>query len=269
MGRWEVSAVDTGIKVSAFLKKNVEGLSGRQIKDAIERGCCLVNGRAERFANAVLGNGDWVEFDYEPPSKSLPVEVLYSDDRVIICNKPAGLESEKVYPSAQLVHRLDKETSGVLIHAKNRSSYETLARLFKERKISKTYLAIVDGVPTVLSGTIENYLGKLKEYSGQAIWGSVLPEKGLYAKTEWQLQKKGKDAALVLCRPETGRTHQIRVHLSGIGHPILGDNQYGRQFRCNYRPQRCLLHASEIAYENVHVKAPLPEDFQEALCKIF
>lgn len=255
-------------------------MPAKQIKRAVDSGACRINSRVERFGSKLVGYGDRIEFDFAeqtvPPI--LEDRFLYVDEEIIAYNKPAGQASDdkkllnevhKSYPDAILLHRLDRDTTGVLLFAKNAIIAEQMENLFKQRKIDKTYLAIVDGAPAHASGTIENCLGKLHTYQGQSLWGEV--PKGLWAKTKWATTKKQKEAALLTCYPETGRTHQIRVHLSGIGHPILGDHQYGRNYRCAYRPPRLLLHAAEIAFlhpktnQRLVIKAPLPADFKQAL----
>lgn len=289
MLKWVVEAGESGMKLQAFLKTKVDaGVSARQIKAAIDKGHCLINGKVERFASCFVGTGDQVVFNI-PETTSVsprialedPKRVLFEDDYILVYNKPSGIASDdkKCLESIQkatsnkqliLVHRLDRDTSGALIFAKSEEIAEAFFTLFKQRKVKKTYLALVDGVPSRPSGIIENYLGKLSVYHGQTLWGEVSQDKGLHARTAWQVKKSGKEASLVVCYPETGRTHQLRVHMSGMGHPILGDFQYGRSFRCSYRPERTLLHAVEIAFEHpktrlpIVVYAPLPDDFCDA-----
>jgi 23S rRNA-/tRNA-specific pseudouridylate synthase len=148
---------------------------------------------------------------------------------------------------------------------------EKMVSAFKTHEIEKVYLAIVDGIPKNSSGIIDNYLGKIHEYEGQSLWGTVPAHKGHHAVTAWELQKKGFQASLLRCYPKTGRTHQIRVHMSEMGHPILGDKQYGRSVHCPYNALRCLLHAYELSFihpdtqQKMHFQAPLPQDFKIAL----
>lgn len=285
MNRWDVLQKQSGLSLQFFLKEKLETASGKQIKRLIDSGKCLLNGKPERFASRLVGVGDTVELDVsstESKKQNTKVgetkSILYTDEDLIAYNKPAGISSDHKdlqqylqdrFGNAILLHRLDKETTGVLLFARNEQAAKAIEDLFKKRLVKKTYFAIVNGIPAKSSGTIENQLGKLHVYHGQAIWGEVL--KGLPAKTLWEVKKKGKGAALIICRPETGRTHQIRVHLSGLGHPILGDHQYGRSFTCSYRPQRVLLHAAEVAFEHpktkqpILIKAPIPSDFSEAM----
>jgi len=267
--------VDGEYKLIDFLKRQLgQHISARQIKRSIENNGCLLNGKVERFASHQVHSGDRVDFDFVV-KEEIPIDisrVLYSDNHILAFNKPPGISSEdealQIEPGLSLIHRLDKETSGVLLFAKTEAIRKAMIELFRAKKIHKVYYAWVDGVPAKSNGIIDNYLGKRSAYAGQAIWGAVSASKGLHARTEWRLERQAKNASLLRCVPITGRTHQIRVHLSGMGHPILGDHQYGRTFRCPYRPQRCLLHASEIAFEHpatgksLAIQAPLPEDMQ-------
>jgi 23S rRNA pseudouridine955/2504/2580 synthase/23S rRNA pseudouridine1911/1915/1917 synthase len=288
MTRWEIKKDHTGTSLQAFLKEMLgESLSGKQIKKLIDSGKCLLNGKAERFSSRLVGTGDKVELILPSQAKveaSSPIDhtkrILYHDSELLAYNKPAGLSSDsptllenlqKIHGPLVLLHRLDKETTGVLLFAKNHQAAKAIETLFRQRQIKKTYLALVSGVPAKSSGSIENYLGKLHVYHGQSVWGVVPKDKGVLAKTSWEVKEKGKKATLMICRPETGRTHQIRVHLSGLGHPIIGDHHYGYVFFGTYTPERLLLHAAEIAFDHpksgqpMVIKAELPPDFKDAM----
>lgn len=275
MKKWEVAAEDSGTKLLAFLQNKIgSGYSARHIKRAIEQNLCQINGRTERFASAVLGKGDVVAFAIDKLEAKTLFQLLpiYEDKRLLVINKPPGFSSEsteliqgvkKKYPAAELAHRLDKDTTGALLFGKNAKVRDELFEQFKQRRIHKDYLAIVDGVPTKVSGRIDNHLAKKQEYQGQAIWRAA--DKGLHAVTNWEVLKKGKDASLIHCQPETGRTHQLRVHLSEMGHPILGDFQYGKRFKNPYQPSRFMLHAWKLTVDDNVIEAPLPHDFVETL----
>jgi RluA family pseudouridine synthase len=288
---WIVSPGESGTKLQIFLKNKVgEGVSARQVKKAIESNLCFVNGRAQRFATFTVGNGDIVSFRYNLADTSFGTKpqfernrILYEDDFLLIYNKPPAVSSEsKEFISAMhsydskliLLHRLDRDTTGALLFAKTVEMQKKMISLFRKHQVEKSYLALVDGIPTANKGIIENYLGKVHAYEGQVLWGEVPKCEGLHAKTIWKGERFGKEAALLLCHPITGRTHQIRVHLNGIGHPILGDFQYGKHFRCKYRTERFLLHASKISFVHpmsdvdIHVKAMLPNDFKEAMNEV-
>lgn len=269
--RWEVSKQESGLKLQAFLKEKLgEGYSARQIKKLIEEKGCKVNGRIERFASSVLGEGDKVEWLHAEPVKSARWQVerariLYEDSFLFIYDKPASITSENLaalLPEYFLAHRLDKETSGILIFAKSEEVRDMMFELFRKHEVRKSYLALVNGTPKEDSGVVENFLGKVREYQGQSIWGEVPEKRGLWAYTEWHVVERGKGKTLLRCLPKTGRTHQIRVHLSSIGLPIVGDYQYGREF--TEHASRHLLHAEEVGFvhpktrEHITVKAPRP-----------
>ncbi len=288
---WLVAPEESGSKLQAFLKSKVAPeVAAKQIKRALDAGQCRLNDKVERFGSKLVGRGDRIIFEFveetiQPaPEMTEPGRYLYIDDDLIGYNKPAGIASDdkaftanihQQFKDAILLHRLDRDTTGVLLFARNANAAHAMLALFKQRQVTKTYQAIVDGVPQASSGIVDNFLGKLHVYQGQTLWGEVTKEKGLRARTSWQLEKAGKDVAWLTCQPETGRTHQIRVHLSGIGHPILGDYQYGRTFACPYRPGRMLLHASEIAFEQplskqpLVIRAALPHDFTVAVNHLF
>lgn len=289
MNSWNVNKDLSGIKLLDFLKLKLgPQLSARQLKKALDDNSCQVNHRTERFSSFQLGTGDLVTFQNNTKTiNSLtfdPNRILFENARLLIYNKPCATTSDnpeflkiiqRDLPYLALTHRLDRDTTGALIFAKTKSALQMMEELFKKRLVQKSYLAIVDGIPKSSSGTIDNYIGPLRRYQGQTIHGEIPPPTGLHAITEWKCQQRGKKASLIQCFPKTGRTHQIRVHLNSINHPILGDHQYGKQFQCSYQPNRYLLHAESIAFidpqtENyLHVTAPIPLDFNLAIEELF
>jgi len=288
MIEWLVTSKDSGIKLLSFISQHLEGkYSARFIKRLIENNACLINGKIERFASTLVGNGDHISLHLEQAPASIHEDVkriLFEDEALLAIDKPAGVNCDengilkilkKKDSSLSLVHRLDRDTTGVLLLSKSRQVFENLVEQFKNFQVEKRYLAIVDGNILKQSGVIENYLGKKRAYAGQTIWGAVKPSDGLPAITEWQCIKKGKLSTLVACRPKTGRTHQIRVHMAEMGHPILGDFQYGKEFHCSYHPGRMLLHAEEIRFHHplteqlLILTAPLPGDFMSAQEELF
>lgn len=290
MLEWIITPEESGSKLLAFLTHRLEGkYSARFLKRLIEHNGCQINGRTERFASTLLGKGDHVRLHLEHASFTSPHEVessriLFEDDALLVYNKPAGINSDEKgilqfwkskIPSLRLVHRLDRDTTGVLLLAKQPAAFDQLVQQFKNLQVDKCYVAIVDGALERAEGKIENYLGKKQAYAGQTIWGEVAASRGLYACTEWKRLKIGRAASLVACYPRTGRTHQIRVHMAEMGHPILGDFQYGQHFQCAYRPQRTLLHAEKIRFHHpltgieMNLLAPLPDDFKIAEQKLF
>lgn len=284
MNQWIVSPESTGKKLIAFLTAQLhQRYSARFLKQAIEQNRCQVNGRTERFASFILGTGDRITLDLTDLSPSAKdasspswdkQRILFEDRDLFIYNKPSGMRCDadevRKLTGLTLLHRLDRDTTGVLLLAKQEKAAQAVLLQFKRHVVEKTYLALVDGMLAHKSGVIENSLGKKKSYQGQVIWGEVDASEGVTAYTEWRCIQSSKTASLVACFPKTGRTHQLRVHLAGLGHPILGDFQYGNRFRCAYRPERHLLHASEVAFthpttrERMCVAAPLPPDFIEA-----
>lgn len=289
MNHWRVSHDESGASLVVFLKQKLsQGPSQKQIKSAIEKGACQLNGKIERFASTRVGAGDKVSFAEEMLQAASDKrgfaqdQVLYTDSVFIAYNKPAGISSEELLgcltasfdDSLLAVHRLDKDTSGVILFAKGKENARMIEGLFRKRAVEKTYLAIVDGIVLDDAGAVRNFLGKKSVYHGQTLWGEVERSKGAFAETLWKCLQRGQTASLLSCTPKTGRTHQIRVHLSSLGHPILGDYQYGKAFKCSFRPVRQMLHAFRLVFflplldKQVCIEAPVPSDFilaQEAL----
>ena len=250
----------------------------REIKRQLEQGASLVNGNIERFGSKKLSLGDQVSWSppAEEPLEKRPLKLLLEWGELIALDKSPGLASdskeiltclgsEPLFP----VHRLDKQTSGVLLLARGPETASELGALFRKRHIEKTYLAIVDSLPDQAAGEIRSRLGKKGYFEGQTLWGSVIAQEGKESKTGWELLCQGESASLLSCFPKTGRTHQIRVHLSEMGHPILGDYQYAKSYNCPYKPCRLLLHAHTLRFvyrgKPVLIKASPPRDFTQAM----
>lgn len=226
--------------------------SNKQIRQAIDLACCRLNGRINRIATTPVNIKDRIEIDlkrYEALKKTNLQRwpLLFEDPFFKILEKPRGeLSDIKAYPG--LVHRLDKETSGLIIQAKTKQIEEAFKVLFKEQKIEKTYLALVEGVmkeeliltwPILRGGKIkgfETFKADLsrKDPKGKSAWTRVIPLKVINGKT------------LVECFPKTGRTHQIRIHLMNASYPIVGDMLYGK----NQDPliHRMMLHAVSLSF---------------------
>jgi RluA family pseudouridine synthase len=275
---WRVSLKEVGMSLLAFLReKKPDAPSVKSLKRAIDGKCCTVNGKIELFSSYRLKTGDVVSLQWVHSQRVTSLPILYEDSDLLIVDKPAGLTCENRYfapllkQRAELIHRLDKETSGVVMLGKNKEIIELMIALFREKKVYKQYLAIVDGRLAEAEGKIENVLRKKPSLTKGQVTYEVTKGKGVSAITLWKCLQSGQTASLVLCEPITGRTHQLRIHLSAIGHPILGDLQYGKRFRCTVRPQRHLLHALKLRFmhpksgEEISVNAPIPPDFQAAL----
>jgi 23S rRNA pseudouridine1911/1915/1917 synthase len=256
-----------------------------------------------RRANVVLSrdtavsSGDRLEFslpavaaaDLKPAD--IPLDVLFEDRHLLAVNKASGMI---VHPGAAtgddtlvhallshcagslsgiggverpgIVHRLDKETTGVIVVAKNDQAHRALADQFATRTLTKEYVALVAGVPQLLSGTIDRAIGRHPVHRHRMTIG----EGGKPARTDWErVEAFGDIATLLRCRIFTGRTHQIRVHLKSLGHPILGDALYGWKpdARLKKQPARVMLHAEHLVLahpstgKELDLRAPLPADF--------
>lgn len=273
------------MKLLSFLRQHCpESISAKAIKRAIDAKQCRVNGRIETISTTPLKGSDRVEIELKTASKSTPT-ILYEDADLLVINKTPQVVCDtpsinalfpKYQGTLELIHRLDKETTGVLLIAKNGPFKEKMVALFKEKGVKKIYRAIVDGAVGDSEGKCESRLAKISGHGAQVKWGSVTGRAGKEALTLWRRLKTCKSASYLELMPLSGRTHQIRVHLSEMGHPILGDVIYRcKRFRCPYAPQRNLLHALSIEFihpitENrVQINAPLPTDFTKAVEKLF
>lgn len=266
-----------GMSLLAFLRQQCKDISVKSLKRAIDAKLCTVNGRIECFSTYVLKVGDVVVLHQARvlPAKSL--EILYQDEYLLICNKPAMLTSDMqvLQPLLKdrwlLGHRLDKETSGALILVKNTHVLQKLIFLFKKHSVEKYYLAVVDRQILKEEGKIDKPIVKLKSHQGQSTYTVANAPDAKRAVTLWRCLKSCASASFLLCQPMTGRTHQIRVHLQYIGHPILGDIQYEKHFFCKVSPAHHLLHAyilrfpHPISGQMISVKAKIPSSFKECL----
>lgn len=282
---WTVSSGDQNKTLLQFLHGCLEdkNFSLKKVKGFIDAGYCFINGRPERFYRSKVMARSKVQLIIpETASRKKTLEVLLEDDAIIVFNKPAGVSCDdrllstlsKDDKTIYLVHRLDKETTGVLLCAKTESYQKDLIEQFHQRTVHKRYLAIVDNCLEQEDGVIENNLGKVSSYEGHVKWGVV--EKGGYpARTDWTCKKRIKNASLVELRPQTGRTHQLRVHMASMNHPIIGDFYYCNRFTYSYDAVRQLLHAAFLSFTHpktkrkVQVRAPLPEDMRAAIHSIF
>ena len=273
------------------------GLSRTNIQKLIREGNVFLNSKAQDKPHHKVSSGDNIQVNLPEKEKTeflpqvIPLEIVYEDDDLLVINKQPGLV---VHPapgnldhtlvnallgrSMQLsdinknrpgiVHRLDKETSGLLVVAKNNSSHLKLAKQFAQHSIARKYIAIVCGRVQFDEDVIEVPIGRdpLRR-KNMAI--SFLPNTK-YAKTYYHTLKRGKEFSLLELKPFTGRTHQLRVHLVYLGHPILGDTKYGK----NKNFPRLALHAQEIGFihpstnKPMHFTSKIPQEFQDFIKKI-
>jgi 23S rRNA pseudouridine1911/1915/1917 synthase len=279
---------------------NVAGISRSQARRWIEAEHVRVNGKACRPSQKIR-SGDSLEAD--PPEaipcevlpEAIPLDVLHEDEDLIVINKPAGMvmhpapgHSTGTLVHALLhhckdlagiggverpgiVHRLDRGTSGVVVCAKNDAAHEHLARQFHDHSVGRVYFALVRGCPGADRGRIERPIGRHPRDRKKM---SVRTRSGRAACTNWLIQRRFPKAqcSWVEVRPETGRTHQIRVHLSSVGMPLVGDPVYGRrQSKGKMRLNRPALHAAELSFdhprsaERMDFCVPIPEDIQSLL----
>ena len=219
----------------------------------------------------------------------LEKRILFEDNHIIVVNKPHGLV---VHPAAGnqtgtlvnallhhckelsgiggverpgIVHRLDKDTSGCLVAAKSDASHKALVEDFSNRKINKIYLAVVDGLPALGSGRIENHIAR--DPRDRQKMSIVQPPRGKTAITEYETKIESREASLVMCKLLTGRTHQIRVHMKSLGNPILGDPIYSRISKQKIKVGRLMLHAWKLGFTHpitgvqLEFTSDLPKEF--------
>lgn len=247
--------------------------------------------------NTNLSEGDVLGIVFLKPKVTelrpvnISLEILYEDNDILVINKTVGMivhpgsgTSDNTLVHALLhytggklslaggekrpgvVHRLDKETTGAILFAKTDKAYLKLIKMFAERTVQKEYLAFVAGVPHLQSGSIKTAIGR----DPRARVRMAIVPNGRPAHTDWVLEQKFTSSSLLRCYLHTGRTHQIRVHLSSIKHPILGDNAYGYRFNPDHKikAERVMLHAERLGFphpitgKQMLIKAPLPEDFK-------
>jgi 23S rRNA pseudouridine1911/1915/1917 synthase len=275
------------------------GLSRRKAREVIEKGQVTVDGATVREAGQDVGDGAAVVFD--PNRRALPrarctLDVLYQDEHVIVVDKPAGLltvpteggadedtalarvrdYARRLEPRggyAERVHRLDRDTSGAVAFALSREARSGLIDTFRRHRIERRYLAVVEGEPPAEEGTID---APIREEWVSGRRGVARPgEPGREARTHFRVRERFPGGALLEVELETGRQHQIRIHLAHAGMPIAGDPVYGRAAAAHptrrAAARRPLLHAFRLAFphpitgERVAAESPVPEDFRRAL----
>ena len=291
-----------GWRLDRALADAVPALSRERLKSLIRAGAVLTDGRQIRDPAAKVRGAE--EFSVAVPEpeaahnlpQAIPLEIVFEDAHLLVVDKPAGLV---VHPAAGnfdgtlvnallhhcagslsgiggvarpgIVHRIDKDTSGLLVVAKNDPAHEGLAKQFAAHSVDRRYLAIVSGTPAMASGTVDAPLARSATNRKKI----AIVDRGKRAVTHWRRLQVLRDAALVECRLETGRTHQVRVHMASIGHPLVGDPVYGRSGKTHGRLlkelkfERQALHAAELGFAHpvskhrLSFSSPMPPDMQE------
>lgn len=282
-----ISAEEEGIRIDKFLSIRFPNHSRTYFQHLIDIGCVLLNGEPIK-KRTIPEEGDEIEIFFQAtPEASLlpeniPLDILYEDEHILAINKPAGMvvhpapghwsgtfvnallgHCQNLAPCSDplrpgIVHRLDKDTTGVLLAAKTLAAHQKLIELFSTRQMDKLYLAICHGRPT--STLINAPIGRHPVHRKEM---AALPD-GREAITEIQIAAFNEKTSLILAKPRTGRTHQIRVHLKHINCPVLGDTLYGRKDDC----ERQLLHAYRLSFDHpitnapIRLIAPIPADMK-------
>ncbi len=309
MPEFSITTEDVGERLDRYLTRQLPAYSRAYLQELIEQQQILVHGRPTKSGYRLRDN-DCVTVSLPPPKPSgmlaepIPLAVLYEDEHLLVVNKAAGMV---VHPSPGnasgtlvnallahctqlsgiggverpgIVHRLDKDTSGAIVVAKDDATHRSLARQFAERRVKKLYLAIVRGDMRNAEGVIEAAVGRHPVHRQKM---STHTRGGRQAVTEYRVRERFGLFTLVELQPRTGRTHQIRVHMAAIGHPLLGDPTYGRDRKELRRspPARQLswfrrqaLHAWVLGFvhpttgEWLECRAPLPADLEHLLARL-
>lgn len=295
-GKYSFIADTSGVRLDRFVGEKCLELSRTHAQKLIAADFITVNGRPAK-SSLKLEAGDRVDITIppEPPGyltpEDIPLDIVYEDADLLMVDKPAGLAVHPApgHPAHTLanavlnylpglaengdslrpgiVHRLDKDTSGLLLVAKNRVAQANLSEQFKSRSISKYYLVLVKGKLTPQSGIIEAAIGRDPRNRQRM----AVVSRGREARTEYRVVRYVGDCSLLEIKPETGRTHQIRVHLAAIGFPVVGDTTYGVK---SPHLSRQFLHAGKLGFKlpstgrYVEFESPLPPDLAQALREI-
>jgi 23S rRNA pseudouridine1911/1915/1917 synthase len=284
-----VDAANAGMRLDRFLAQPLG--SRARAQSLIESGNVVVDGRSVAKSHAVSAGERVTVDDRRPvaaePAGDAPYEVAFEDEHLIVVDKPAGVV---VHPArghasgtlsqalgtrgvgggdpwrAGIVHRLDRDTSGLLVVAKSAGVHRALKDMLRRRALKREYLALVDGHPEARTGTIEAPIGRDRR---DRVRMSIDTDEPREARTHFELVRMLPATALLRVMLETGRTHQIRVHMAAIGHPVVGDREYG--IADQYGLQRQFLHAARLAFPHpvtraeIDLSSGLPDDLARAL----
>ncbi|MFA7209618.1 MAG: RluA family pseudouridine synthase [Parcubacteria group bacterium] len=299
-----------GERIDKFLKEefflDMETTRGDVIRN-IRDGQILLDGRGVK-PSYILKEGDEISIDIKKkrkelvPNGEIKLEIIYQDENMVVVNKPSGLQvhpsdtekkntlvnalifsfpgikdvkddSEDSWMRPGIVHRLDKDTSGVMVVARNKKTFDELKRKFADREIEKNYVAVVYGNLEKKEGIVDAPIARAASFKKQKIARGKTKGTARPAVTEYRLIKRYQDFDFVEAFPKTGRMHQIRVHLASLGHPIIGDAKYKRRnLVCPLGISRQLLHAQKLAFEldgqKYQFEANVEDDFAEFLRKL-
>ena len=299
-GILSITVEESGERIDALLAHIIEGLSRSAAQRLIERGRVLLNGSAVNKSTRCEAGDELVLYmpeseDVPLVPQELPLEVVYEDDDLIVVNKARGMVVHPApgHPDGTLVnallwhcgeslsgiggekrpgivHRIDKDTSGLLIAAKNDFAHQALSAQLADRSLSRVYEAVVRGRLREDSGTVDRPIGRHPTDRKRM---AVTEKNSRPAVTHWEVLARYSGYTHVRCRLETGRTHQIRVHMADIGHPLLGDSLYGAPSPEKGLEGQC-LHARELKFvhprsgEHIHLTTELPIWFRDVLGRL-
>lgn len=289
---YNIDTCDKGTRIDKFLSEKFEGKSRSYIQGLIEEESILVNNKKVKSNYKLKENDEIKVFMKEPKvleveAENIPIDIIYEDSDVIVVNKAKGmvvhpapgnyngtLVNALLYHCTDLssingvirpgiVHRIDKDTTGILVIAKNDEAHNKLSDQLKEHSMKREYYALVEGRIKANSGTIDKPLARSKKDRLKI----AIVEGGKRAVTHYEVIERFKNTTLVKCVLETGRTHQIRVHMSSIGYPLVGDPVYGFK-KGKFRSEGQMLHAKTLGFihprtnEYVEFTSELPENFK-------
>lgn len=303
-----IGEAQAGLRLDRALAELLPDLSRERIKALIVEGQIVSGGRSLNPSMKVAVGQDYsitlpAPVALDAVAQDIPLDIVHEDADLIVVDKPAGLV---VHPAAGnldgtlvnallhhcdgqlsgiggvarpgIVHRIDKDTSGLLVVAKSDKAHEGLAQQFKDHSIDRLYAAIVYGIPAPGSGTVDAWIGRSD--ADRKKMAVHREGRGKHAVTHYRVMERLRGAAMVECRLETGRTHQVRVHMAHLGHPLIGDPVYGRD-RKGFKSiletlgfKRQALHAKRLGFihpvteEPLAFDSPLPADMQELLSEL-
>jgi len=293
----EIKCTVSGERIDAYLSEEFEDMSRSYVQKLISSGAVLVNGSTVKPGNKTK-TGDLISVEIPEPEKTdavpedIPVEILYEDDDLVVVNKPRGmvvhpapgnysgtlvnallyhcrgrLSSINGVERPGIVHRIDKDTSGILVVAKSDQAHRKLTEMFSEHDIEREYTAVAAGVISENSAKIDAPIGR-HQYDRKKM--AVNLKNGKNAVTNFTVIERFRKTTLIKAILETGRTHQIRVHMAYIGHPLIGDSTYGRG-RKKYDYEGQALHAGRLAFnhpvtgEYMSFLKEVPEEFSNLI----